>query len=128
MCPTELTSEETLFTLQFASRVRNISVGAAKKNVAEKNNEDLVKLLKIELKKELKGRKALEDAVGEFKKSEKKGVDKVNLQMEVCVPMFTYMNACIYDIICKQKHTDMYVYEYMYRLILLYMHEHIYVT
>ena len=76
VCPTESTTEETLFTLQFASRVRNISIGPAKKNSNTKNMEEAVRALKAELKDSKKKRQSLEDNIGDIKKESKKFSDK----------------------------------------------------
>lgn len=44
ICPTENSSDETLFALQFASRVRRIQLGPAHKNVSVKNLEETLKV------------------------------------------------------------------------------------
>ena len=45
VCPTDLTFEESLFTLQFATRVRNITVGPAQKHSNAKNLEEQIKAM-----------------------------------------------------------------------------------
>lgn len=76
LCPTDANADETLFTLHFASRVRNISLGAAAKYSNSKNLEVAVKNLRIEVK-ELRRKKALvEEALVEAKKDAKKATDK----------------------------------------------------
>lgn len=44
ICPTEDSSDESLFALQFATRVRRIQLGAAHKNVSSKNLEESLKV------------------------------------------------------------------------------------
>jgi Kinesin motor domain len=87
VCPTDMTSDETLFTLQFATRVRNISIGAAKKNAATgKNLEEAVKALKNELKESKKKRLQLEENIGEIKKEQKKTTEKSATVMDGKIP------------------------------------------
>jgi hypothetical protein len=75
-CPTELTIEETLFTLQFAVRVRNISLGSAKRQVSTKNLEEALRVLKAEMKETKKRRMQLEETVQEVKRENKRLTDK----------------------------------------------------
>ncbi len=65
VCPTDLSSDETLQTLQFANRVRNINLGVAKKNVNvnAKNLEEQILELKVELKDSKKKRTVLEETI-----------------------------------------------------------------
>lgn len=72
VCPTDLTFEESLFTLQFATRVRNITVGPAQKQSNAKNLEAQMKVLKAELKEMKRSKQAVEDAMHELKKEQKK--------------------------------------------------------
>lgn len=77
VCPTDITTDETLFTLQFATRVRNIVLGSAKKNAANgKNLEDAMKNLKNLLKESKKKNQLLEDTNIELKKDIKKSSEK----------------------------------------------------
>lgn len=82
VCPTELTSEETLFTLQFASRVRNVNLGFARKNVNTKNLEDDMKVLRAEIKDSKKKRAQLEETCAELRKELKKTTEKMSVQMD----------------------------------------------
>ena len=75
-CPTDYTAEETLFTLQFASRVRNISVGPAKRNFNTKNLEEAVKLLKQEVATSHRNTKRMEEQLAELKKENKRLQEK----------------------------------------------------
>ena len=63
VCPSDLTAEETLFTLQFAARIRNIQLGKARKNThsSMKNLNDQVGSLKNELRESKKKRILLEE-------------------------------------------------------------------
>jgi hypothetical protein len=72
VCPTDLTFEESLFTLQFATRVRNITVGPAQKQSNAKNLEVTIKNMRSEIKDIKKAKQALEDTVAEMKKEQKK--------------------------------------------------------
>ena len=84
VCPTDLTSEESLFTLQFASRVRNIQLGPARKNVNSsiKNMEDQISSLRSELKETKRKKQSLEDTISDLKKDKKKESDKTNIQAD----------------------------------------------
>jgi kinesin family protein C2/C3 len=46
VCPTILTSEESHFTLQFATRVRRIQLAVATRNVNNKNIEETLKAVR----------------------------------------------------------------------------------
>jgi TolA-binding protein len=82
VCPTDLTSDETLFTLQFAQRVRNITLTTAHRNISAKNLEISVKVLKSELREVKKKKIALEELLVETKKDAKKALEKANGPME----------------------------------------------
>ena len=77
-CPTDYSAEETLFTLQFAARVRNINVGPAKRNFNTKNLEEAVKLLKAEIGSSQKQTKKMEDQITELKRENKRLSEKNN--------------------------------------------------
>jgi myosin heavy subunit len=72
VCPTDLTYEETVFTLQFATRVRNITLGAPQRNSNSKNLEICVKNLKTELKDVKRKRETLEETVVELRREFKR--------------------------------------------------------
>jgi len=72
VCPTDLTFEESLFTLQFATRVRNINVGAAQKQSNAKNLESSLKTLRNELKDAKKAKLASDEALLDLKKEQRK--------------------------------------------------------
>lgn len=83
VCPTSLTYEESLFTLQFATRVRNISLGPIQKtHLHSKNLELIVKSLKSELKDVKKKKVALEETIADMKREQKKLVEKTSSSME----------------------------------------------
>lgn len=90
VCPTDLTSEESLFTLQFASRVRNITLGSAKRNsnASVKNLEDQFLTLKSELKECKRKKMVVEEALLELKREKKRDGDKVNNQIETKVRQY----------------------------------------
>jgi len=85
VCPTESNCDETLFALQFATRVRNINLGAARKNVNTKNLEEAIKILKAELKESKKRRQALDDQLTELRREQKRAAEKMSAQLEVKV-------------------------------------------
>jgi hypothetical protein len=87
VCPTDLTSDETLFTLQFAQRVRNITLTTAHRNISAKNLEISVKVLKSELREVKKKKIALEELLVETKKDGKKALEKANGPLESKIKM-----------------------------------------
>jgi len=72
MCPTDLTFEESLFTLQFATRVRNITVGPAQKHSNAKNLEEQIKAMKAEMKELKRSKVAADEALHDVRKELKK--------------------------------------------------------
>lgn len=82
VCPTEYFLEETLFTLGFATRVRNITVGAARRNTASKQLEETLKSLRNELKEAKKAKLYAEESLLEMKKENKRLADKFSNQLE----------------------------------------------
>lgn len=82
ICPTEESSDETLFALQFATRVRRIQLGAAQKNVASKNLEETVKNLKLELKEVKRKKSKIEESINDVKKEQKRNTDKATNHLE----------------------------------------------
>lgn len=83
VCPTDLTLDETLFTLGFASRVRNVSLGVARRNFNAKNLEESIKVAKAEAREMRKKRAILEESVLELKKQLKKTTEKMSVQTDV---------------------------------------------
>jgi hypothetical protein len=77
VCPTDLTFDESLFTLQFATRVRNITTGPAVKNSNAKNLELSLKTVKAELKETKRKKQLLEEAISDSKKELKKAGERV---------------------------------------------------
>jgi chromosome segregation ATPase len=76
LCPTESNMDESLFTLQFASRVRNISLGAAVKYSNVKNLETVVKNMKVEIKELRKKKIIADETIADLKKEIKKLSEK----------------------------------------------------
>lgn len=68
VCPTDLTYDETMFTLQFATRVRNINLGVAHRNSNVKNLEEALKVTRMENRELKRKRQALEEALNIAKK------------------------------------------------------------
>ena len=114
VCPTELTCEETLFTLQFATRVRKITLAVARKNsnVSIKNLEEQLVALRMELREVKKKRGSdrayinynrfiyqlqsicaalLEETILELKKDRKKEIEKRSGQWESKVRQYDEM-------------------------------------
>lgn len=82
ICPTEDSSDETLFALQFATRVRRIQLGTAHKNVSAKNLEETVKALKLELKEAKKKKSKIEESLNDVKKEQKRTADRAAGHLE----------------------------------------------
>ena len=87
VCPTEAHSDETLTSLHFATRVRNITntAGPARKNTGlsgVKNLEENVKTLQNDLKDARKKKMAAEDAAAELRRELKKAQEKVAAQAD----------------------------------------------
>lgn len=90
VCPTDLTSDETLFTLQFASRVRNIQLGTARKNIhsSMKNLEDQVAALRSDLKETKRKKMSLEELVAELRKDKKKETEKSSNHSDIKIRQY----------------------------------------
>jgi kinesin family protein C2/C3 len=67
-CPTSPSFDETTHALNFATRVRRINIGSAKRNVASKNLEETVKHLSNEIKNLAKAKKKSEDQLVSLKR------------------------------------------------------------
>ena len=77
ICPTDQTLDETVFALQFATRVRKISFnGQLQKSSNNRNAELDIKKLKLELKESKKKIASLEEAIVDMKRDAKKSVEK----------------------------------------------------
>eukprot|EP01041_Mallomonas_annulata_P000819 gene819-1595_t len=85
VCPTDMSVDETLFTLQFATRVRRINLGAARRNVTAKNLEEALKAAKVELKETKKRKATLEETLAEMKREQKRSQEKISAQMDARV-------------------------------------------
>jgi len=68
VCPTNITFDETQHALQFATRVRRIHIGSAKKNVTSKNLEETVKALTSEMKTLAKSKERSEEQLSSLKR------------------------------------------------------------
>jgi len=68
VCPTSITFDETQHALQFATRVRRIHIGSAKKNVTSKNLEETVKALTSEMKMLAKAKERSEEQLSSLKR------------------------------------------------------------
>jgi hypothetical protein len=77
VCPTNISSAETLTALQFATRVRRVKIGPAKRNVKSKNLEETVKEMSQQLKMVEKSKEKSEEQL----KSLKKDYDRVQEQL-----------------------------------------------
>jgi Kinesin motor domain len=84
LCPTDLTDEETWSTLKFASKARNIHLGAARRNIhsSMKNVEDQLISLKTELRDANHKNIALASVIAALKKDKKIGIDKTSSQVD----------------------------------------------
>ena len=81
VCPTELTADETLFCLQFATRARKIQLDSSKKNVSWKTIEESLKQVKAELKEEKKKHQTSIETIKSLKVEIKKSKDKMSSQL-----------------------------------------------
>jgi len=77
VCPTNITFDETQNALQFATRVRRIHIGSAKKNVKSKNLEETVKNLTSELKMLTKAKERSEDQVTSLRRDHSRIQDRL---------------------------------------------------
>lgn len=68
VCPTDISYDESVHALQFATRVRRIQIGAAQRNVTSKNLEETVKSLSAELKALSKAKEKSESQLNTLKK------------------------------------------------------------
>jgi kinesin family protein C2/C3 len=81
VCPTELTTDESLFCLQFASRARKIQLDPSKRNVSWKTIEESLKHAKVELKEEKKKQQHANETIKGLKTELKQAKEKVSSQM-----------------------------------------------
>lgn len=82
VCPTSVTFDETQHALQFATRVRRIHIGSAKKNVTSKNLEETVKALTSELKMLAKAKERSEDQLSSLKRDHGRIQDRLKSSSE----------------------------------------------
>lgn len=68
VCPTSVTSDETSHALQFATRVRRINIGSAKRNVMSKNLEQTVKDMSQQLRSLAKSKEKSEQQLKSLKR------------------------------------------------------------
>jgi len=82
VCPTELTTDETLFALQFATRARNIQLGTAKRNVSWKALEESLKNTRKELAEARRQKQQAMKMMADLKKDSKRTQEKMSNQMD----------------------------------------------
>lgn len=82
VCPTSSTFDETQHALQFATRVRRINLGSAKRNVTSKNLEATLKVLSSELKVLAKAKERSEDQLQSLKRDHTRIQDRLKLSSE----------------------------------------------
>ncbi|CAM9662521.1 unnamed protein product [Chrysoparadoxa australica] len=82
ICPTITTSEETLHALGFATRVRNISLGPAQRNVNAKNLQQEVKELRGRVKESVRLKQAAEESLVSLQREHKRSTQKMNTVVE----------------------------------------------
>lgn len=82
VCPTSSTFDETQHALQFATRVRRINLGSAKKNVTSKNLEATLKVLSSELKVLAKAKERSEEQLQTLKRDNTRIQDRLKLSSE----------------------------------------------
>jgi kinesin family protein C2/C3 len=82
VCPASNSFDETQHALQFATRVRRINIGSAKKNVASKNLEQTVKALSSELKMLAKAKERSEEQLVSLKRDHNRIQDRLRSSSE----------------------------------------------
>lgn len=82
VCPTSPSFDETTHALNFATRVRRINIGSAKRNVASKNLEETVKHLSSEIKNLAKAKKKSEDQLASLKRDHSRIQDRLKTSSE----------------------------------------------
>jgi len=82
VCPTNITLDETQNALQFATRVRRIHIGTAKKNVTSKNLEETVKALTSELKTLAQSKERAEEQVTLLRRDHSRIQDRLKSSSE----------------------------------------------
>lgn len=80
LCPTDTQYEETLSTLGFAQRAKNINLGAAKQNVQFRNADQENKELKGKIEDIKKENGKLHKKITELENQIKSAEDKINMQ------------------------------------------------
>jgi kinesin family protein C2/C3 len=82
VCPTAASIDESVHALGFATRVRRINIGSAKRNVASKNLEETVKHLNSELKNLAKAKKKSEEQLSSLKRDHGRIQDRLKSSSE----------------------------------------------
>ena len=82
VCPTSITSDETSHALQFATRVRRINIGSAKRNVMSKNLEQTVKEMSQQLRMLAKSKEKSEQQLKSLKKDHSRIQDRLRTSSE----------------------------------------------
>lgn len=76
--PTDLSFDESIHALQFATRVRRINIGAAQRNITSKNLEETVKELTAEMKKLTVQKNKTDSQLNNLKKDNARVQDKLS--------------------------------------------------
>lgn len=76
--PIDLSYDESIHALQFATRVRRINIGAAQRNVTSKNLEETVKELTAEMKKLTMQKNKTDSQLNSLKKDNQRVQDKLS--------------------------------------------------
>ena len=88
VCPTDLSQDETLYALSFASRVKNISMGnttaksTRSSSAAIRTLQDNLSKAKLEAREANRRRHILEESVLDMKKEKKRSTDKIASALE----------------------------------------------
>lgn len=82
VCPTSPSFDETTHALNFATRVRRINIGSAKRNVASKNLEETVKSMSSEIKTLARAKKKSEDQLISLKRDHGRIQDRLKTSSE----------------------------------------------
>lgn len=76
--PIDLSHDESIHALQFATRVRRINIGAAQRNVTSKNLEETIKELTAEMKKLTMQKNKTDSQLNNLKKDNSRIQDKLS--------------------------------------------------
>lgn len=78
VCPSNLSYDESIFALKFATRVRRINLGTAHKNVSAKNLEETIKNLNAQMSLLSKSKERTDAQLSTLKREKERIQDKLD--------------------------------------------------